>query len=85
VVGLLCNDERCCAMRLTYKQFMREQREAYFAAVLAETSGCVSAAAKIAGMNRTHFHGVLSRTGLRGKVTHRPRNEGNDLWKSLGS
>ena len=47
---------------------------------LRTTGGNVSAAAKLLGINRTHFHGLLNRYGVRHA---KPHQRGNEAWTSL--
>lgn len=79
MVGFVADDERRSAVRLTLRQHLKEQRRAYLRAVLEETGGNVTKAAKIAGLNRTALH----RAVVENKIRAPGRHAGNAAWRAL--
>lgn len=66
----------------TLREARREFMRTYLNRVLREAEGSRTKAAKIAGMNRTHFQALLHRHGLVRKYTFE-ECIGNAAWRSL--
>jgi two-component system, NtrC family, response regulator GlrR len=49
---------------MTFREYMQRCASEYLAALLAKHNGCVKAAAREAGCNRTDFYKVLKRHGI---------------------
>lgn len=58
---------------------MREAKAAYLRDVLQEAKGCISKAARIAGMNRGNVYRLMGATGIDTRD-----KRGNAAWHSLG-
>lgn len=56
---------------MTYAEAMAQEAVVYLRGVLAQSGGIAGPAAKLAGVNRTHFYKLLKRHGL--KFTPVPR------------
>lgn len=55
------------------KQYLKEQDKAYLEQALAESGGCVSAAARRVGIERTHLHKLMRRYGITAQDPGRTR------------
>lgn len=74
----------------SYREAMKPAREAlkrahaeYMARLAVESGGCVSEAARIAGVNRTYFYRLRARVGA-AKALWKTGNRGNEQWHRLG-
>jgi DNA-binding NtrC family response regulator len=73
------NSAGCRPLRMTYREAMRQAREQYLRALLDESQGNVTRAARIAGLRRTSLHRMLASTRPAAPVNR----EGNDEWQGL--
>jgi DNA-binding protein Fis len=64
---------------VTYAEALMEFKRAYWRAVLVETGGNVTQAAKIAGLYRQTTHAILRRLGIRNPVRRKLRGNWGDL------
>lgn len=65
-------------MRLKYRDHMRAARREYLQSVLDAAQGNAKVAAELAGVNRTHFHRLLTLADVR-----KPVLRGNAAWRAL--
>jgi transcriptional regulator of acetoin/glycerol metabolism len=61
----------------TLSQVLAETRHVYLAALLIQTQGNLTEAARLAGISRATFYRFM------GARKPRPMNHGNELWRSL--
>jgi DNA-binding NtrC family response regulator len=75
---------------LTYQQYMTAQARTYVCDILAQTQGNMAAAARIAGVNRTHLFKIIRTLGLKAEDYrplryHLPENEARPFKVFLGA
>jgi DNA-binding NtrC family response regulator len=69
-----------------YREAKQEFERAYFTDLLAETKGCLTQAAQVAQVSRTHLFKMLKRANVAsGSAVRRDHyaNRGNSAWQSL--
>jgi DNA-binding NtrC family response regulator len=66
-----------------FKEYTRECQRRYIEDLLRRARGCVSRAARMGGINRTHFYKLMRRHGI--PIKRRQARGGNDAWRSLDS
>lgn len=65
----------------TFKDHIKIAGQFYLTSVLRRAGGSMTEAARIAGVNRTHFHKLLDAHDIPRRV--RPRRRGNAEWREL--
>jgi DNA-binding NtrC family response regulator len=65
-----------------YREALREFKRRYWEELIASTGGNVSAAARIAQVNRCDLYSTFRRYGV--ELPRRERKRGNAVWQSLG-